>query len=370
MMSLAELFRKKASDDAPTAVIPAFPLKSGKTDHYMMAHVVLPFVTFHRPDVLQAIWSGEGPTVLCEIWRNQQAHWGVAGEVDMSLDVTVYVSDTGSQAAVVTFPRPHEVPEAHGVIITVWPQRRYFVVELAHPSHIARHAQRGWVFLGNDVPRTAPTAVRGYLCEWCADGARFNYGLEDWAIPGILDVCLPGSRQWTSGGTWPGESAPLRPDVLPLDAAMAALVQAEYQGILTSDLSPLERATQLRSVLNDAVRRYGRDYTEITLIMRDIVRLYVHGGDVDMARSLATSWVNFSHKYRGSRSPEVRLAYLAQAYVAQYDTSISAEQRTAWIHGRLAISERHAATMRTDWPGANHTDFQLTAADLFSSVDV
>lgn len=369
-MAIADIFKRKSADDVPSAPLPSFPLKPGKSACYMMAHVVLPFITFHRPDDLKAFWEGNGRAMIRDVWRHQQAsHEGWQGE-DWALDGDVYVSEHGAQAVVVTFPRPTVVPEAHGVVIQMWPQRRYFVVELAHPSHIARHAQRGWVFLGNDVPRTAPTAIRGYLCEWCADGSRFNYGLEDWAIPSILQAYLPGHHRWQAGGHWPGASAPLRADPRPLDPAVASLIQAEYEDALRSNMPALAKASAVRGLLNDAVRLYGREYTEITLIMRDIVRLYVEGGDVDMARSLASSWVNFAHKYRGSRSPEVRLAYLAQAFVGAYDTGLNNEQRIAWIHGRIAVSDHHAPMMRTDWPAANHEDFGLSALDIIRIAGV
>ncbi|MCU0330371.1 MAG: hypothetical protein MUC47_05265 [Candidatus Kapabacteria bacterium] len=363
-MAFANIFKGTSSVDDPSAALPSFPLKPGKSAHYMMAHVVLPFITFHRPNDVKAFWEGQGRALIHDVWRHQQAsHEGWDGE-EWALDGDVYVSEHGAQAVVVTFPRPTVVPEAHGVVIQMWPQRRYFVVELAHPSHIARHAQRGWVFLGNDVPRTAPTAIRGYLCEWCADGSRFNFGLEDWAVPSILQACMPGHDQWRLGGLWPGDGAPMRADPQPLDNAIASLIHAHYQAALRAEVPALEKASAVRGLLNDTVRRYGREYTEITLVMRDIIRLYVEGGDVDMARSLASSWVNFAHKYRGSRSPEVRLAYLAQAFVGASDTSMTHEQRLAWIQGRIAVSDHHEPMMRSDWPAADHEDLGLTAMEI------
>lgn len=376
--------RRRPEPTGPTTWVPDLPRREGKSDRYMLAHIILPAIVFQRPLELRRALDADPSAYLRDLWQAMLLSWGVDGAnvPAEGLAMRCYVNEADDVVLVVQPPPPQTTPEAHVAVIMLSPQRRYFVVELASDQVQRKHRRSQWI-VRTSAPIAAPMGGEvGWLCEWLPDNSRRNYAMIDYGNDAELlaQVSVWSGRPsaWRPATTADMDRAraldlaqvPVREGERALDPDIHHAFEAAVQAILAEpaeeDAAILDKAVRLRQLIEESVAMHGNGYAEFTLRTMDVIHLLVRCGRLYDADALTRTWRNFCHRYRGNRAPETRIACAADALVAACDTDLNDDARCGAVTHHLSVRDGFSGQMRSDLPGANDPMITATCEEVLA----
>lgn len=376
--------RRRTEPPGPTTWVPDLPRREGKSDRYMLAHLILPAILFQRPLELRRALEQDGSTYVRDLWQAMLASWGVdAANVPADgLQVRCFVNEADDVVLVMQPPAPQVVPEAHMVVVMLSPQRRYFVVEMASDQVRRKHRRSQWIVRSSTPAATPSNGEVGWLCEWLADNSRRNYAMIDYGndVELLAQVSVWSGRPsaWRAATSTDLDRArridlttvPVREQERPLDPDVRRAFDAAVASILAEpevdDTVILDKAMRLRLLIEEAVALHGNGYAELTLRTMDVIQLLVRSGRLYDADALVRTWRNFCHRYRGNRAPETRIACTADALVAACDTDLNEDARCGAVTHHLSIRDGLSGGMRADLPGADDPMLRATCEEILA----
>lgn len=326
-----------------------------KSSAYMFGHVVLPKLFYETPDAVLS----QPEIVAVRHYRNGE------GVVVAALDL----------------PKPTTVPEPHGVVMVLSPERLYFVLERASEDHIRRHRAESWLVMSSDAPMMSPSDHIGYLCSWLPDRSHFNHTLVKLHIDAVLQQVaktLGTTSDWVRC-----ETSDLDPSIYaelgtrpvhaferPLPPEASQWLRDEVTRIVGNANTAKEQsdaAGAIMALIRKARALYGERSAEITLLHRTVLRLYLEAGDQERAVNVCVMWVKYCHRFRGSRAPETHLAYTWSARIWSMDRSLTPEQRRNRIENRLGVRNMLVGGVDCELPGGDDPDATVTTIPVHGS---
>ena len=153
---------------------PVIEKRRGKSGQYMFGHIVLPRLLFEHPELLSHLASEDPAQAAAAIWQSYAEQWGLPS-VDPEIRVRWYRNTDGGLAVAIDLPQPEEVPEPHGVLLVLKPERAFFVIERTSPENLQKYLRTAWVRMSSDGGESSTPNHAGFLCEWTGDGGHRNY---------------------------------------------------------------------------------------------------------------------------------------------------------------------------------------------------
>jgi hypothetical protein len=340
-----------------------------KTDQYMFGHRVLPYLLYHEPALLQEILADDAAAQLKKVWDHYTQTWKVEGG-DHTVAVKWYGNDDGALAVLVDLPNPTSVPDPHGAVIVLSPERAYFPMERASDADVLTFERGSWFRVSNDATSWTEQGRPAYMGEWTADGAHRNHGFTQarWSkillglssIIGTDDLWKElTDEEWESMRPIDLALIPVRMPERALSSELVQAIDDEVQAILRTAVDA-ESSRRAALVLSDHLRalrrQHGNNSAEITLHMAHVVRLLLEAGDFLRAHDVAADWGKYCIAERGSRAPETRIAYTWLARTILADHRFSKEEREKRASLRTRMRDRLPGGMRHDLPGADDPD--------------
>lgn len=323
-----------------------------KSSAYMYGHVELPKLFYETPEAIAGMPA-----------------------------VRHYRNGEGVVVAAIDLPKPAAVPEPHGVIMVLAPERLYFVLERASDDHIRRHRAESWLVMSSDAAPMSPSDHIGYLCSWLPDRSHFNHTLVKLHIDPVLQQVaktLGTTSDWTRC-----ERSDLDPSVYadlgtrpvhaferPLPPEASQWLRDEVDRIVGAAHTAKEKgdaASALMVLIRKARALYGERCAEITLWHRTVLQLYLDAGDHERAVNVCVMWVKYCHRFRGSRAPETHLAYTWSARIWSADTSLTVEQRRNRVENRLGVRNMLVGGVDSSLPGGDDPDTTIATIPVQGS---
>lgn len=159
------------------------------------------------------------------------------------------------------------------------------------------------------------------------------------------------------------QATPVRTSEGPLDRALAGMMQS-YVETVTAMVPTImqgyrERAMAIRKFIEEAVKAYGRGYTEITIHTIAAIELLIAARATAEASALVVMWQNFCHRYRGNLAPETMLAHAAAALVSALDVDV--DDQRAGIEQWMRFRDTFKGRMQRHLAGADYLLLTATA---------
>lgn len=361
--------------------LPEIAMRRGKSMRYMLGHVLLPELLLRHPAIIQSLVADDGLARLHHLRDVYARRWQIS-DVDECLALRYFLAHDGAVSIVVTMPDPVGVPEPHYVMMYLLPVRRILVLERASVHHLERFRRQGWRIMSSDIPQGVTSDQAAYLCEWTHDGNHFNYGLVELTEASITDRIsdvFGVQREWSEVQAQTlsrrlqavTDVSPVRAEARPLPEEERRSLNALIDTIVreAQNVEVFERgdyALRVIGAIEDVKRRTGNVHTDTTIRLGEAIRLFADAELYDKARDLVTAWIGMAHAMRGSRSPEVRIAYAYEAWIAARERSNWDEHLRDYIAVRLNVRDSIGGVMRTDMPGANDPMITMTIDDMMA----